>query len=78
MLETTKKIIEEIEELKNDLIVKNALNTFEELDGDEFIMMQKLFKLLTTSEELMMKQAEMLTSINNKLNRLLSQNYTES
>ena len=72
MVETTKKFIEEVEELKNDVIVKTALNTFEEIDGDEFIMIQKLFKLLTTSEELMMKQAEMLTSMNNKLDKLLS------
>ena len=72
MVETTKKLIEEVEELKNDVIVKNALNTFEEMDRDEFVMIQKLFKLLTTSEELMMKQAEMLTSMNNKLDKLLS------
>ncbi len=72
MVETTKKFIEEVEELKNDVIVKNGLNAFEEMDTDEFVMIQKLFKLLTTSEELMMKQAEMLTSMNNKLDKLLS------
>lgn len=72
MVETTKKLIEEVEELKNDVIVKNGLNAFEEMDTDEFVMIQKLFKLLTTSEELMMKQAEMLTSMNNKLDKLLS------
>ena len=72
MVETTKKFIEEVEELKNDVIVKNSLNAFEEMGTDEFVMIQKLFKLLTTSEELMMKQAEMLTSMNNKLDKLLS------
>ena len=72
MVETAKKFIEEVEELKNDVIVKNGLNAFEEMDTDEFVMIQKLFKLLTTSEELIMKQAEMLTSMNNKLDKLLS------
>ena len=72
MVETAKKLIEEVEEFKNDVIVQNALNAFEEMDRDEFVMIQKAFKLLTTSEELMMEQAEMLTSMNNKLDKLLS------
>lgn len=78
MVETTKKFIEEVEELKNDVISKTAQDMFEDMDGDEFRMIQKLFRLLATSEELMMKQAEMLTSMNDKLEKLLSKEGKES
>lgn len=45
-----------------------------DVSEDLFVVMQSSMKLLDLSEDVLMKQAEMLTTINNKLDILLKNN----
>lgn len=71
MIETTRKLIDEVEELKNYYMKMVDLDELKNVSEDSFSIMQSSMKLLDLSEDVLMKQAETLTTINNKLNILL-------
>lgn len=73
MLKTTKKFIEEVDELKGFMIKELGKEMLEDIDDNGLLALTKCFKLLNTSEEIMLRQAEMLESMNNKLDRLLNE-----
>ena len=71
MLESTKKLITEIEELKEDVCKEIASDGLDSLSEKDFIMIRKLLKIIRTAENLMIDQAELMESINRKLDQLL-------
>ena len=74
MLETTNKLIEEMDELKKmamtEVIHGNIDIDIEDMSEIKFLM--KSFKALNLSMRLMKEQAEKLDSMEEKLDKLLS------
>ena len=74
MLETTNKLIEEMDELKKmvmtEVIHGNIVIDIEDMSEIKFLM--KSFKALNLSMRLMKEQAEKLDSMEEKLDKLLS------
>lgn len=74
MLETSKKLIEEMDELKKmvmtEVIHGNIDIDIEDMSEIKFLM--KSFKALNLSMRLMKEQAEKLDSMEEKLDKLLS------
>ena len=69
MVETTKKFVETTNELKKLVVaemVKDGEITIEELQA-----LQLYNKLVVLSNELLVKNAEMMSEMNNKLDKLL-------
>ena len=77
MLETTEKLIKEVNELKT-LCVNEALkDVFNEYSTDTTVVLyRRMFQLMDTSMELLKEQAALMDGINNKLDKLLKK--TES
>lgn len=71
MLKETKKLIEELNELKEDFAKEFGMDMLEDMSGKEFLLLKKCFNLMKSSEELMLEQAEMMDSMNEKLDRLI-------
>lgn len=72
MLKTTLKLNEEINELKEH-IFKEFLcsDSVMNMNGEQFEVYKKMFQLMNTSQELMVRQAETINEINEKLDKLL-------
>lgn len=82
MLETSKKFVEEVNELK-DLCMGQIGNQemLMNLDGDSLKLIQISMKLIDTSNELILKQAELMNKIKYmemKLDKILEQTRKES
>ena len=73
MVNTTKKLIEEIHEVKELAIKELGSDIFNDMNGKEFELLKRIFNIVNTSEEVMLKQANLLETINYKLDRLLEQ-----
>ena len=76
MVDTTKKLIAEIREVKDLMKEELGSNVFDSMDANTFKLMKRMFDLIETSEDLLLKQAYLLENIDHKLDRLL--NKTES
>lgn len=72
MLETTKELIEEMDEIM-DLFMKQAgLNEMMmKMDETDFVLMKKSLSLMNASKKLMLKQAEMIDDQTEKMNLIL-------
>lgn len=68
MLETTKKLVDEMKELIGDRLADIA----EYAGTEEIAVILKCYKLWNTSLDLMLKQAEVIDGMNEKLDKLLS------
>ena len=68
MLETTKKLFEECDELMEIGMSKISLN---EISEDDFKVFKKTMNLLDTSKKLAIKQAEIIEQQNEKLDKIL-------
>ena len=68
MLETTKKLFEECDELMEIGMSKMSLN---EISEDDFKVFKKTMNLLDTSKKLAIKQAEIIEQQNEKLDKIL-------
>ena len=74
MLETTNKLIEEMDELKK-MVMTEVVNGNIDIDIEdmsEIKFLMKSFKALNLSMRLMKEQAEKLDSMEEKLDKLLS------
>ena len=74
MLETTNKLIEEMDELKK-MVMTEAIHGYIDIDIEdmsEIKFLMKSFKALNLSMRLMKEQAEKLDSMEEKLDKLLS------
>lgn len=72
MLEETKKVIEEIDELKKfamDLMVKE--DVFKDMDTEGVVAIHKCMKLVDMSCNLAEKQADMIDQMDRKLDLIL-------
>ena len=69
MVENTMKLINEIEELKKDLIAKVGSDMIEEMDETQFMAVKRVFNILELSEKIMKEQAVILVGMNEKLDK---------
>lgn len=69
MLETTNKFVDEVNELKKEFL-KEIAEDILTMDANSINLMKKCFGLFDTSIELCKKQAELIDSMNHKLNKL--------
>ena len=72
MLETTNKLIEEMDELKKMVMTEVVNGNIDIEDMSEIKFLMKSFKALNLSMRLMKEQAYKLDSMEEKLDRLLS------
>ena len=73
MLEMTKKLYEELDELMKVCISKTfTTDMFANMEDDEIKLMQSCFKMYDTAKELAFKQAEIIDEQNKKLDKILS------
>ena len=72
MLETTKKLNEEINELKKILMRQISFDGLKNMSVEEFEMSQKVVSIVDTLQEIIVNQAEVITAIDNKLDILLA------
>lgn len=71
LVSKTNQLVEEVNELKDSYIGMINSDVIEFMDEGTFTMVKNSFKLLTTLMEVMQEQAEIIESINKKLNKLL-------
>lgn len=72
MVETTKKFIEEMKDLTNDIKVQMFKSvSIADMDTEEFMLMKKTFKLMKTATDYTLQQAEIIDEQNKKLDELL-------
>ena len=72
MLNETKALINKIEEVEKDVISKISLDMIEEVSTKDFKTIKNVYEALNLSKSVMVKQAEMLTEMNEKLDKILS------
>lgn len=72
MFTTAKQFVKEVDEIKTIAKREILSEGFNNLSEEQFSLMQKMFKLLDTSEEMLLKQAEMMDGMNKKLDKILS------
>lgn len=73
MVETTKKLFEQIDELLGLAVKTMDIQDLKNIDADELQATQLTLKMLDTAKELSMKEAEAMsriTEIENKLKKL--------
>ena len=70
MLTTTLKLNEEINELKGEIFKQIGFDDLINMDKEKFEMMKKVISIMDTSQELMIKQAELIEGIYKKLDEL--------
>ena len=68
MTEVTKKFIDEVNEFKKEFV---AMVADSGVEAEELAIFAKTCKLLNTSMDLLVEQAEMVDGMNEKLDRLL-------
>ena len=66
----TNQMIEEVNEIK-DLCTRQIASEMEYMEDEVFVLYQKMIKLMNTSMEVMKEQAEVIESMNKKLDKLL-------
>lgn len=71
LVNKTYQLIKEVNEVK-DLCLKQIGSQIEYIDDDTFVLYQKMFNLLNTSMEVIEEQAEVIESIDKKLDKLLA------
>lgn len=71
LVEKTNQFIEEVNELKNSCMSMIVTESLSYMTGTEFDMIKKVFNLMNTSMGVIKEQAEVIESINNKLDKLL-------
>ena len=72
MLEMTKKLYDEMDELMKVCINKTfTTNMFADMEDDEIKFMQNCFKMYDSAKELAFKQAEIIEEQNAKLDKIL-------
>ena len=71
LVEKTNQLIEETNELKDLCFKQIYSDILEDMDDENLVLYAKMFKLLNTSMEVVKEQAEVIESINNKLDELL-------
>lgn len=72
MVETTKKFIEEINSLTDDIKVQMFKSvSIAGMDIEEFMLMKKTFKLMKTAKDYTLEQAKIIDEQNKKLDELL-------
>ena len=64
------QLIEEVNEVK-DLCVKQMASEMEYMEDEVIVLYQRVIKLMNTSMEVMKEQAEVIESIDKKLDKLL-------
>ena len=72
LVNKTKQLIEEVNELKVSCMAMFGSEIFERMDEQEFAMFKNVFNLIDTSMEAMKEQAEIIESIDKKLDKLLA------
>ena len=70
LVNKSNQLIEEVKEVK-DLCLKQIGSGIVYMDDDTIALYQKSFKLLDTSMEVLREEAEIIESINKKLDKLL-------
>ena len=73
MVETTKKLFEQVDELLGLTVKTMDIQDLKNIDADKLQAMQLTFKMLDTAKKLSMKEAEAMsriTEIENKLKKL--------
>lgn len=71
MRELTMTLMEEMKGLIEDTI-KAAGVSILDMDAEQFAMVQRYYKLMNISEELMVKQATMMDETDRKIDKLLA------
>lgn len=71
LVSKTNQLVKEVNELKDSYIGMIKSDVIEFMDEGTFTMVKNSLKLLTTSMEVMQEQAEIIESINKKLDKLL-------
>ena len=72
MLETTKKLYDEMDELMELCMKKSDVsNMFLHMDAEEFELMQRCLKMYKSAKELAIKQAEIIENQDKKLDKIL-------
>ena len=72
LVNKTNQLIEEVNELKDSFMTMIGSEMLESMDESEFVMFKKMFNLMNTSMEVVKEQAEVIESINEKLDKLLA------
>lgn len=72
MYEASLKLTEEIKELTELVVRKTPLESIETMDGWEFEAMQKTIGITRLMNEVILKQAQLMESIDAKLDVLLA------
>jgi len=72
LVNKTNQLIEEVNELKDSYVRMINSDVFESMDENTFGIIKKSFNLVNTSMEVMKEQAEVIESINKKLDKLLT------
>lgn len=71
MLKETKRLLEEVDEFKYLCMGQIGREMLDSMDETTLELYKRMFQLVRASEDLMLKQAEMMESINTKLDKLL-------
>lgn len=78
MYDETIKLLKEFNEVKKICVEKIFDNeTLSYVSDDDIMISAKMFNLMNSSCELLLKQAEMIDSIDNKLDEILSKIKTQ-
>lgn len=72
MLKTAKKLNVAIDDVMNMALKAYGMDTIKSMDEDDLVMLKTYLKIVDTYEEYIMREAETLNEINNKLDKLLS------
>lgn len=72
LVNKTNQLIEEVNELKDSYMKMFGSETFDYMDENTFVLFKKSFDLINTSMEVIKEQAEVIESINKKLDKLLA------
>lgn len=75
MLNTSKDLVNEINEMKSDYMEQFATSEmFDYMDEEVFALLKRSFKIMDLSGELIVKQAELMDQMNKNIELLLEQN----
>ena len=72
LVNKTNQLIEEVNELKHSCMTMIGSEMFESMGEQEFEMFKNVFNLTNTSMKVIKEQAEIIESIDKKLDKLLA------